>query len=132
MPQWGDPDHNWEAINDCVEILYEELGNLVLQAKEKFGFVRCYMSYCTPEGEPYPKDEFEEKYRNAYKKCVDKYPDLAYYILMDADYPKYLKGLVKEEDCKHEGGWTCHNKDGAKTFRCGVCMREELEDAKDM
>ena len=125
MPNWGDKNHNWKAIDDCVEILYEELGDLVCQAKEKFGFVRCYMSHCTPDGEPYDTECFPEKYRNAYKKCLDKYPEMAYYILMDADYPEYLKGLVKEEDCDHPGGWVKHDKDGSKTFTCGVCGQEE-------
>ena len=49
-PQWGDPDHDWAGINDCVDIMYEMLGEHVIQAKEKFGELRCYVSQTIDDG----------------------------------------------------------------------------------
>ncbi len=113
MPQWGDPEHDWGAIEDCVEIMYERLGKEpgFMQAKEKFGGVRCYIIL---------HDESIDKYRAAYEECVKKHPHIARYILNGADYPEHLRGIIKEEDCEHPCHWVSLN-----TKRCGVCGKEE-------
>lgn len=108
MPQWGE-DHDWEAINDCVDIMYEFLGDSA-DAKEKYGFLRCYWFF---------SESGIESYRNAYEKCLEKHPHMKRYILNDCDYPEYLIGLVPESECNHEAWWT-----GKETKRCGVCMKE--------
>jgi len=105
MPQWGDKTHDWAAIDACVEIMHAELE---CTAKEKFGYLRCYMGKVK-----------KKTYRAAYKKCLDKYPHMKKYILMDADYPEYLVGLVTE--CDHPGWWVGNGK-----RRCGVCGKEEV------
>jgi len=111
MPEWGDKDHDWDAIYDCVEIIYEDVPEYVCQAKEKFGYLRFYVMGIDKN--------FESKYRAVYEKCVKKYPHMKKFILVDADYPEYLKGIVKEEDCDHPAWWK-----GVDKMRCGTCMME--------
>jgi len=107
MPQWGDPNHDWNGIWECVDILQEALPDS--HCKEKFGHVRCYVFSLDPK-----------QYRKAYEKAVAKHPELARYILCDADYPEYLKGIVKEEDCDHPGWWQ-----SSTVRRCAVCGKNE-------
>ena len=116
MPMWGDKTHDWAAIEACVDIMYEVLSGMVVQAKEKFGYLRCYMGDMSGEGA-------EELYRQAYERCVAEYPHMAKYILMDADYPELLVGIVPEAECKHPGWWS-----GGGEWRCGVCMKVVTED----
>jgi len=174
MPLWGDKTHDWDAINNCVEIMYEEIPEYIIQAKEKFGYLRCYVSpvvdaqgwrrfsidytkkrwlswmrwlfhigmwrsyrqisihirffgftvnyiarkKLSASRKTRMEQDFPLKYRYAYEKCLRKYPHMKKYILMDADFPKYLKGLVQEKDCDHEAYWK------GKINRCGVCMKE--------
>jgi len=107
VPDWGDKNHDWDAINDCVKIMYDMLEPM--QAKEKFGYLRCYMG------------EFDKDlYRKAYKTCLEKHPHMKQYILTDADYPEWLVGLVPEDECEHPSWWS-----GIGYKRCSVCMKEE-------
>ena len=111
-PLWGDPNHDWAGINDCVEIMCDMLGEHVIQAKEKFGGLRCYVSL---------SEEDIPMYRKAYETCVAKYPHLREYILAPADYPEYLIGIVPEDECDHPVHWV-----GPGYRTCGVCMKKEM------
>ena len=179
MPMWGDKTHDWAAIEACVDIMYEVLSDHVTQAKEKFGYLRCYVS-TTIDGCGWVKwfvmwcgwrwigirrwlfdasyrrngrdksisfrmlgvqitrssreaiskkvkermeAAFVDTYRQAYERCVAEYPHMAKYILMDADYPELLVGIVPEAECKHPGWWS-----GGGEWRCGVCMKVVTED----
>ena len=64
-----------------------------------------------------PTSRFHAKiYRHAYKKALKAHPELAKYILSDADCSQLLKGLVKESDCDHENFSICD-----KHKECSVC-----------
>jgi hypothetical protein len=82
----------------------------VQQIKEKWGEMRCY---CT-----LPTKRAQHQYRAAYEKIHKKYPDLATYTLGAADHHEVLKGIVAEEDCKHEQ-WMTRYSTGEQT--CCVC-----------
>ena len=111
-PMWGDPKHNWQGIDDCITLMIKVLGDAFeyYDIKEKFGHVRLYISVA---------DNQKRVYRKAYKEALKLHPELATYILNDADYPEYLKGLVKQKDCKHKSKWI--HKDFE---RCGVCQKK--------
>ncbi len=66
----------------------------------------------------------KKAYRSAYKKAVRRHPDLAQYILEDADFSDLLVGIVPVDKCKHESEWLVHNADSGVTVKCAICGRE--------
>ena len=119
MPLWGDESHDWDGIDECIDILYNELKDSevnIMQLKEKFGDIRMYCSL--------PTKKSEEQYRAAYEKAVEAHPELAEFILSQADYRELLVGIVKEEDCDHPQEWV--TLEGKRT--CGVCGRVTFDE----
>lgn len=110
-PVWGE-DHCWKEINDCVDMMYKMLGDDIFQAKEKFGYLRVYVSKLDVN-----------KYRAAYKTCIDKYPDHAKYIMAQSDYPEHLEGLVDKDNCDHS-----YYYESKEEKRCTICYKDLLNE----
>ena len=118
MPYWGDETHDWAGIEACVDILYDRLGKLdgFMQAKEKFGYIRCYIAL---------KDDDIPEYRAAYIECVRLHPELYQYIIGFSDFPEHLIGIIKPEDCSHSV-LLASLKSKVKT--CAICGFDIVKD----
>lgn len=120
MHRWGDGWEHWGDMSDLVDFMARSLWTgssvEVTDVKEKYGTLRVY---CYRPSTPKQVHE----YRGANQAALLKYPHLRAEILVDADWPDLLTGLVPENECDHPSNcrWTLTSSDGQDIIRCGIC-----------
>jgi hypothetical protein len=62
-------------------------------------------------------------YRYLYSGALKKWPHLKNEIMVAADHPKYLKGLIDPITCTHDYWSTQYQEDGKKLV-CALCQTE--------
>jgi hypothetical protein len=93
---WSDKDFDWRGLDEAIDYIDKYitrwgLGTIrVLQAKEKFGLARIYVSV---NSNMFTMWYARLVYKYAYRKAVRKFPTLRDEILEDADYSEWLKGV---------------------------------------
>lgn len=109
MHVWGDGWQHWDDMPYLVAWVQEQMtaaGLRVTDVKEKFGTLRVYCDY---------PDKRSTEYRAVYAGALKKWSHLRAEILVSADWPEFLRGLVDPDTCDHKHTWH------GLVVLCGVC-----------